>query len=324
MITSPPRGLRHDSGVRRPRLPALLFLLAVVGTPASGLSDEPAAPPEPAAASESAAAPAPAAAPEGDPDYPGFAEATVGSHGGLVQLPNGMTVGLLPGSARDGVGWHLLHMQLAEPLLPSPEGVGPRAIDRRSSTPLGMVEGPAQPISPGFQLRLLDPDPAGDVGTGMVDAEGWNSWLESVPDDLMPWLDPAYTDQRKGFLVAVPDAGPPGTDERVSVWLRSPGGLRRTGDVERVGAPRPGDDAVLRWDPCLLLGRLDAAGTAWFYLAESSCGFDATPVWTPLREQSQKEFADWVLDQTPPKEAGKLRKELKTMARDETKREKEQ
>ena len=107
------------------------------------------------------------------------------------------------------------------------------------------------------------------------------------------------------------------------MWLRSPGGLRRTGDAERVGAPRPGDDALQRWDPCLLLGRLDAAGTAWFYLAEPSCGFDPAPVWTPLREQSQGEFEAWVVEQTPPKELRAVRKELKAMAREESKLEKE-
>ena len=47
-------------------------------------------------------------------------------------------------------------------------------------------------------------------------------------------------------------------------------------------------------------------------------------MWTPLREQSQEEFADWVIEQTPAKEARKVRKELKIMARDETKLEKEQ
>jgi len=232
--------------------------------------------------------------------------------------------GLLPGSARDGVGWHLLHLEAADPLMPHPDGVGPRAIDRRSNTPLGMVEGPPVSISAGFRLRLLEPDPTGTVGTGMVAPEEWNTWLSAVPGDLMPWLDPAYADQRKGFLVAVPAAAPAGTDERVSVWLVSPGGLRRSGDVDRIGAPRPGDDGIQRWDPCLLLGRLDASGTAWFYLEAASCGLDPTPVWTPLREQSQEEFADWVIEQTPAKEARKVRKELKIMARDETKLEKEQ
>jgi hypothetical protein len=186
-----------------------------------------------------------------------------------------------------------------------------------------MVEGPPVSIGGGFRIRLLEPDPTGDVGTGMAGAEEWNSWLEAVPDDLMPWVDPAYADQRKGFLVAVPNAAPAGTDERVSVWLRSPGGLRRSGDVEKIGAPRPGDDGIQRWDPCLQLGRLDTSGTAWFYLEGANCGLDEAPVWTPLREQSQEEFAAWVVEQTPPKEVRKVRKELKLMARDEAKLEKE-
>ena len=128
-------------------------------TPAEG--DEPAAEPAPAEADEAAAETPPAEAEEpavAEPD-PGAAQANVGSHGGLIRLPGGTEAGLLPGSARDGVGWHLVRLESAEALLPNPEGVGPRPIDRRSGTPLGMVEGPPLALGAGFRLRLLEPDP---------------------------------------------------------------------------------------------------------------------------------------------------------------------
>lgn len=263
---------------------------------------------------------APLAQAEPDPDH---AETTVSSHGGLVQLPGGVAVGLLPGSARKGAGWHMLRLDRAEPLMPPSEGVGPRPIDRRASSPLGMVEGPAVSVGSGFRIQLAAPDPTGSVATGMVDAEQWNAWLSSVPERVMPYVEPHREGQREGLLVAVPHAGPDGSAEEVDVWLRSPGGIRRLGETDRVGAPRPGEEGIRSWDPCLVIGRLDAEGTAWFYLPQTSCGLDEAPVWTPLREQSQEEFATWVEEQTPPRELKAVRKELKALAKDELKREKD-
>ena len=258
------------------------------------------------------------------PADPNSAQGTVGSHGGLVRLPGGIAVGLLPGSAREGAGWHLLRVDLVDPLLPPPEGVGPRAIDRRALGPLGLVEGPPVSVSKAVRITLSAPDPAAAVGTGMEEAAAWDSWLAGVPDRVMPWVDPSREGQRKGLLLAIPDAGPAGTDEEVDVWLRSPGGLRRTIDVDRPGAPRPGEDGVQSWDPCLFIGRLDASGTAWFYLPTTACGLDEASAWTPLREQSQEEFAEWVLDQLPAKEQKAARKELRALAKEEIKRQKEE
>ena len=265
----------------------------------------------------------PPAAAADDPD-PNLAEGTVGSHGGLVRMVSGTTVGLLPGSARAGAGRHRIRIAQSEPLLPPPEGVGPRVIDRRSASPLGLVEGPPVAVGGGLQISVLDPDPSEPVAPAVEQAEEWSRWLDSVPDRVMPYVDPAREGQRKGLVLAVPDAAPEGTAEEVSVWLRAPGGLRRGGEPERIGAPRPGEDGIQRWDPCLVIGRIDGTGTAWFYLPEASCGLDPSPVWTPLREQSQGEFAAWVLDQIPSDQARSARKELKAMAKDETKREKEE
>lgn len=254
--------------------------------------------------------------PAGDSE-PAAIEANMGRGGGLVRLPSGVAAALLPGSAAEDPGWHRLRLETAVPMLPLPEAVGTRPIDRRSSGPLGQVEGPPVPLTPGLRLRLVAPDPADEVGAGMIDPDAWPAWLESVPADLMPYLAPEQVAARQGFLIAVPDAAPDGSKERVSTWLYSPGGMRR------VAAPGRSEDAVEAWDPCLRLGRLDDQGTAWFFLSEPGCGLQEATVWTPLREQSQQEFADWVLEKSPPEQHRELRRELKQMARDEAKLERE-
>jgi hypothetical protein len=245
-------------------------------------------------------------------------EANVGRGGGVARLPAGVSCALLPGSAAEEPGWHRLRLEIAEPLLPQPEAVGTRPIDRRSSGPLGQVEGPPVVLGSGLRLRLVDPDPSEEIGTGMVDPDDWPPWLASVPDDLMPLLPPEQAALRKGFLVVVPGASPEGVKERLSTWLYSPGGMRR--QPARPGAKQGELEA---WDPCLKLGRIDAVGAAWFYLPELTCGLEEDPVWTPLREQSQQEFAAWVLEQSPAEQNKELRRELKQMARDEVKAEKE-
>ena len=253
-----------------------------------------------------------------EPDQPEAVEANVGRGGGLVRLPDGPVAALLPGSAGLEPGWHRLRLEVAEALLPQPEAVGTRPIDRRSSGPLGQVEGPPVTLSSGLRLRLVNPDPTEEVRAGMIDVDDWRPWLASVPADLMPLLPPEQEASRQGLLVAVPQAAPAGSKERLSAWLYSPGGMRRQ-------PTPPGGRAgeVEAWDPCLKLGRIDEQGTAWFFLAGLTCGLEEDPVWTPLREQTQQEFADWVIEQSPPEQHRELRRELKQMARDEVKLEKD-
>lgn len=244
-------------------------------------------------------------------------EANVGRGGGLVRLPDGTSAALLPGSAAQDPGWHRLHLETAAARMPRAEAVGTRPIDRRASGPLGQVEGPPVALGPGLKLRFVDPDPAEEIAAGMIDADDWPGWLASVPEDLMTWLPPEQAAARPGFLIAVPNAAPEGSKERLSTWLYSPGGMKR-----REG-PGRADEAMEAWDPCLRLGRMDAAGTAWFYLSEIGCGLEEDPVWTPLREQSQQEFSDWVLQESPEAQHRGLKRELKQMARDESKAERE-
>lgn len=245
------------------------------------------------------------------------AAANLGSSGGVVRLTSGAEVALLPASGALEPGWHRLQVETAASQLPLHEAVGSRPIDRRSSGPLGQVEGPPVPLGPGLRLNLIDPEPSEEVGTGAVDAADWRPWLDAVPADLMPYLPPEQEATRQGFLIRLPGAGPSGTKERVSTWLYSPGGMRRT------PARGSGEDVIEAWDPCLKLGRLDDAGNAWFYLSELTCGLAEGAAWTPLREQSQKEFDDWVLQETPQDQHRDIKAELRRMARDEAKLERE-
>ena len=243
-------------------------------------------------------------------------EANIGANGGLVEV-DGVQVGMLAASAAVEPGWHRLRVEAVEPRLPIHEGVGPRPIDRRSSAPLGPVEGPPVQLGPGLKIGFAEPDPTQEVGTGMIDSAEWPLWSISAPEDLMPYLEPAQASSRQGFLLRIADAAPPGTKERVSTWLFSPGGMAR------VPSGPGGEEEVKAWDPCLMLGRLDAEGAAWFYLPELTCGLNDDPVWTPLREQSHGEFTDWVLEQATQAEKAELKRELKQIGRDEAKAEKD-
>jgi hypothetical protein len=243
--------------------------------------------------------------------------AVLGADGGIVRLAGGFEAILMPGTARQDGGRHRVRLEPGDPRLPPSKGVGPRPIDRRSNTPLGPVEGPPVAVGPGFRIHIGPADAGAAAGTGAVDAETLALRRAAMPERVMPYWEPAREVAREGVLIMIPDAAPKGKRERLSAWLWTGGGMRRA--AERGRSRDLGQAQV--WDPCFKLGRLDEAGNAWFYLDVTTCGLDETPFWTPLREQSQKEFAAWVLERTPDEQVGAIRRELKRMARAEKKEE---